>query len=141
MMAEVMEVALDNITTTIESLPAVSDPDFAPRANRVLADLRKIEASATRAASAATGDSSIAIVLGAVRKTYRDLMLRAARGPAATLGQQLFAARHRNELSIDEFANAAGVNVEAIRAAEGEATLDTATVAVLTAAVTALTGR
>lgn len=141
MMAEVVEVALANITTTIESLPATSDPDFAPRANRILADLRKIESSTTRAANAATGDSSVAIILGAVRKTYRDLMLRAARSPGATLGQQLFAARHRNELSIEELANAAGVQVEAIRAAEGEATLDADTISALTTALTFLTAR
>jgi DNA-binding transcriptional regulator YiaG len=138
LMAEVMEVALSNIATTIDALPAPTDPDFTARANRVLADLRKLEASAAVAARTATGDPSMAKILGAVRKTYRELMLRAARAPGATLGQQLFAARHRSELSIDEFANAAGVPVEAIRAAEGEAALPPGTVAALTAALSNL---
>lgn len=138
MMAEVVQVALDNITTTIASLPAASDPDFTPRVNNILSDLRRIEASAAHAARAATGDSSIALILGAVRKTYKDLMLRAARSPGATLGQQLFAARHRAELTIDELANAAGVPVEAITAAEAETALDAATATSLSAVLASL---
>lgn len=141
MMAEVVKVALDTITTTITSLPATSDPDFTPRANHVLSDLRRLEASAAQAARLATGDSSVALILGAVRKTYKDLMLRAARAPGATLGQQLFAARHRAELTIEELANAAGVPVEAITAAEAEASLDPTTTAALTAALGSLSMR
>ena len=135
LMAEVMEVALSNIAMTVESLPAPADPDFTARTTRVLADLRTLEASAAAAARTATGNSSMAKILGAVRKTYRELMLQAARAPGATLGQQLFAARHRSELSVEEFANAAGVPVEAIRAAEAEAALPPGTVAALTAAL------
>ena len=138
LMAEVMEVAVSNVATTIEALPAPTDPDFTPRASRVLADLRKLEASAAASARTATGDPSMAKILGAVRKTYRELMLRAARAPGATLGQQLFAARHRSELSIEEFANAAGVPVEAIRGAESEAALAPGTVAALEAALSNL---
>ncbi|MFV1504230.1 FHA domain-containing protein [Mycobacterium kansasii] len=141
MMAEVINVALDNITTTIKSLPATSDPDFTPRVNQVLSDLRRIEASAAQAARLATGDSSVALVLGAVRKTYKDLMLRAARAPGATLGQQLFAARHRAELTVGELANAAGVPVEAITAAEAEVCLDATTAAALAAALASLSVR
>jgi hypothetical protein len=141
MLAEVLEVALNNITSTIESLPAIADPDFTSRANPILADLRKLESSAARAARAATGDSALAKVLGGVRKTHKNLMLRAARAPGATLGQQLFAARHRTELRIDEVANAAGVPVEAVAAAEDGAALDDATVAALAAALASLTGR
>jgi transcriptional regulator with XRE-family HTH domain len=141
MMAAVIEVALDNIARTIESLPAVSDADFAPRANRVLAVLRKLEASATQAARAATGDSAVAVTLGAVRKTYKDLMLRAAQAPSATLGQKLFAARRRAELSVDEFANAVGVPAAAITAAEAEMAVDAGSAAVLAAAVNALNAR
>lgn len=141
LMAEVVTVALDNITTTIKSLPDTSDPDFTPRANQVLSDLRRIEASAAQAARVATGDSSVALILGAVRKTYKDLMLRAARAPGATLGQQLFATRHRAELTIDELANAAGVPVEAITAAEAEASLDATTAAALSAVLASMNAR
>jgi transcriptional regulator with XRE-family HTH domain len=138
MMTEIVEAALDNITTTIESLPAVYDPEFTARANPILAGLRRIEGSAARAAHAAAGDTSVALSLGTVRKTYKDLMLHAARAPGATIGQQLFAARHRVELSVEEIANAAGVPVEAITTAEAEAPLDADTTAALTATLNAL---
>jgi transcriptional regulator with XRE-family HTH domain len=138
LMAEVMEVALSNIAMTIEALPAPTEPDFIVRSSRVLADLRTLEASATAAARSAAGNSSMAKILGAVRKTYRELMLQAARAPGATLGQRLFAARHRSELSVEEFANAAGVPADAVRAAEGEGALPPGTVAALTAALSNL---
>jgi DNA-binding transcriptional regulator YiaG len=138
LMAEVMEVALSNIAMTIEALPAPTEPDFTARSGRVLADLRTLEASAAAAARSAAGNSSMAKILGAVRKTYRELMLQAARAPGATLGQQLFAARHRSELSVEEFANAAGVPADAVNAAEGEGALPPGTVAALTAALSSV---
>jgi DNA-binding transcriptional regulator YiaG/ribosome-binding protein aMBF1 (putative translation factor) len=138
LMAEVMEVALSNIAMTIDSLPAPTDSDFTARSGRALADLRTLEASAAAAARTATGSSSMAKILGAIRKTYRELMLQAARAPGATLGQQLFAARHRSELTVDEFANAAGVPADAVRSAESEAALPPGTVAALTAALASL---
>jgi transcriptional regulator with XRE-family HTH domain len=140
LMTEVVEVALNNITTTIGSLPAISDPEFTPRASGILADLRRIETSAARLARATTGDPSVVLILAAVRKTYTDMMLRAARATGATLGQQLFAARHAAELSIEEIANAAGVPVEAATAAESEAPLDVNTTAALSTMLTSLNG-
>jgi hypothetical protein len=62
--------------------------------------------------------------LSAVRKMYRELMLRAARAPQPTFGQQLFAARHRAELTTEEAANAAGVSADAINAAEADRSLN-----------------
>lgn len=55
-----------------------------------------------------------------VRRAYNDLMLRAARSPSATLGQRLYGALHRAELSIDEAANAAGVATAVLQDAESE---------------------
>ncbi|KAA1248573.1 FHA domain-containing protein [Mycobacterium simiae] len=141
LMTDVVEVALDNLTEAIKDLPEVSDPAFSARAGRILANLRRIEASAAQAARAASGDPSVARVLGAVRRPYKDLMLRAARAPGATLGQRVFAARHRAELSADELANAAGVPVDVVMAAEAEAPLDADAVAALSAALNSLTGR
>ena len=51
---------------------------------------------------------------------YNELMLRAARSPSATLGQRLYAARHRAELSIEEAANAAGISTAFLQDAESE---------------------
>lgn len=141
LMTDIVEAALDNLTEAIKDLPDVSNPEFSDRAGRILANLRRIEASAAQAARAASGDPSVARVLGAVRRTYKDLMLRAARAPGATLGQRVYAARHRGELSTEELANAAGVPIDVVRAAEAEGPLSADAVAALSAAVNSLTGR
>jgi transcriptional regulator with XRE-family HTH domain len=121
LMAQAVEVALGAIGTQIDALPKPSDADFTARATPVLADLRKLELVAANAARTAKGAPDVAVVLSGVRRTYRDLMLRAARSPRATFGQKLFAARHRAELSVEEAANAAGVSVDTINAAEADA--------------------
>ena len=46
--------------------------------------------------------------------------VRAARSPSATLGQRLYGARHRAELSIEEAANAAGISTALLQDAESE---------------------
>jgi transcriptional regulator with XRE-family HTH domain len=141
LMAEAVEVALATITTAIESLPEPTGPDFGHRAAAVLADLRRLEAVAAGAARSAKGAPEVALVLSAVRRCHRDLMLRAARAPRATIGQRLYATRHRAELTAEEFANAAGVPVDVITAAEAEVPLDANTTRALSAALTSLTRR
>ena len=108
LMAQALDVALGTIGTQIDSLATLPDTEFTHRAGLILADLRKLEQIAATAARAATGAPDVAMSLSAVRRIYRDLMLRAAQAPQATFGQRLFAARHRAELSSQEAANAAG---------------------------------
>jgi DNA-binding transcriptional regulator YiaG len=141
LMAEAVEMALTTIGAAIAALPDVSDSAFSARAATTLADLRRLESLAADAASSARGAPEVALVLSAVRKTYKDLMLRAARAPGATLGQRLYAARYRAELSPEEVANAAGVPLEVLAAADAEAPLDADTVAALSATLSALTRR
>ena len=103
---------------------AETDPDVARAggavASPILADLRKLEAVASNAARNARGAPSVVLALSSVRRAYNDLMLRAARSPSATLGQRLYGARLRAELSIDEAANAAGVPTAVVQDAESE---------------------
>lgn len=120
LMAEAVELAMHTIGSAIAALPKPSDPDFTPRATAILGDLRKLESVAASAARSAKGTPSVALALSAVRRRYNDVMLRAARSPAATLGQRLYGARHRAELSAEETANAAGLPVDAIVAVESE---------------------
>jgi hypothetical protein len=61
--------------------------------------------------------------------------------PGATLGQRLYAARCRAELTAEEIANAAGVPVDVITAAEAEVPPNPDTVAALSAALHSLTRR
>ncbi|MDD4865608.1 MAG: FHA domain-containing protein [Mycobacterium sp.] len=135
------ELAFATIKTAIGSLPDSSDPAFAERSAAVLADLRRLEGLCASAATTTKGDPDIALVLGAVRKCYKDLMLRAARSPAATLGQQLYAARHRHELSVEETANAAGVPVKVIEDIEAGIPLDDKVVAAVSTVLAALNQR
>ena len=141
LMAEAVEVALTTINTAIESLPAPSEPDFSHRAASILGDLRKLETVAAGAARSAKGAPEVALVLSGVRRCYKDLMLRAARAPGATLGQRLYAARYRAELTVEETANAAGVPAEVITAAEAEVPLDAETARALSAVLASLTRR
>jgi transcriptional regulator with XRE-family HTH domain len=135
------QVALTTIKSAITTLPDLSDPTFSDRAGILLADLRRLETVAASAAQSTEGAPDITLTLGAVRRCYRELMLRVARAPGATLGQQLYAARQRYELNREETANAAGVPVSAVEAAEAEIALDDKTTAAITAAITALNRR
>ena len=120
LMAEAVELAMHAIATALDALPKDSQPEFAHKASPILADLRKLEAVAANAARNARGAPSVVLALSSVRRAYNDLMLRAARSPSATLGQRLYGARHRAELSIDEAANAAGVPTAVVQDAEAE---------------------
>lgn len=138
LMAQAVDVALGTIRTQIDALPPQSDPGFTSRVGPILTDLRKLEQVAASAARSARGAADVAMSLSAVRKLYRDLMLRAARAPQPTFGQRLYAARQRAELTTEEAANAAGVSEAAIDAAEADGPLsaeDTAAVQTLLASL------
>lgn len=141
LMADAVELALETVNDAIEKLPDTSDATFSASIGKSLADLRRLEAVAANAAAIAKGNPDLALLLSSVRRRYKDLMLRAARAPGATLGQQLYAARYRAELSVAETANAAGVPVEVITAAEADVPVDDKTRAALSTALNALTRR
>ncbi len=130
LIAGTVEVAMTTLGAAIESLPADEDPDFAARALVILADLRKLESVVARAAQRSRGTADVVLALRSVRGRYDDLMFRAAGAPGATLGQRLYAARRRANLSAAETANAAGLPVElvnAVEAGEKATEADTAT--------------
>lgn len=139
LMADALEISLTTINAAIEALPAPADPDFSARVSTVLADLRRLESVAANAAQTTTGASEVALMLSAVRKTYKDLTLRASRAPGASFGQRFYAARCRSELSVEEAANTAGVTVDAVTSAEADISLDPATMAALASALNVLT--
>jgi transcriptional regulator with XRE-family HTH domain len=120
LMAETVELAMHSISAGIAQLPDPDQPDFTPRATAILGDLRKLEKVAASAARNAKGTPSIILALSNVRRTYNDLMMRAARSIDATLGQRLYEARHRAELSLEEAANGAGLPIATLEDAEAE---------------------
>jgi transcriptional regulator with XRE-family HTH domain len=117
-MAETTAMALENIQTNIATLPPPSDAAFQGAVGGLIGNLSRLEALATNASRGAVGADEMFRVLVAVRRTRRDLMLRAAKSPDATVGQRLYAARHHAELSVEEAAAMAGLSPDDIIAAE-----------------------
>ncbi|MBX7451905.1 FHA domain-containing protein [Mycolicibacterium sp. 3033] len=120
LMAQAVELALSGIAARIEQLDNLPADRHHAAVSELLGELRNLENVASAAASMATRAPSVLIALSEVRRAYRALMLRAAKDPDATAGQKLFAARDRSELTATEAANAAGVTVEEIQAAEAD---------------------
>ncbi|RDH77374.1 transcriptional regulator [Mycolicibacterium moriokaense] len=116
--AGTVDVAMTTLGAAIESLPAASDPDFCDRATVILTDLRKLESVVARAAQRSRGTADVVLALRTVRGAYDELMFRAAGSAGATLGQRLYAARRRANLTAAETANAAGLPVEMVDAVE-----------------------
>jgi transcriptional regulator with XRE-family HTH domain len=140
LIAGTVEVAMTTLGAAIDSLPADDDPEFSARATVILAELRKLEAVVARAAQRSRGTPDVVLALRTVRGGYDELMFRAAAAPAATLGQRLYAARRRANLSAAETANAAGLPVELVHAVEaGEPAADADTGA-LNALIASLDG-
>jgi hypothetical protein len=113
--------AIHMFSAAIESLPDPSEPGFADRAAVILSSLRKLEATLSKAARRSRTTPSVVLALAETRRRYNDLMERAATAPGSTLGQRIYAARRRADLSAQETANGVGLprdQLEAIEAGE-----------------------
>jgi transcriptional regulator with XRE-family HTH domain len=119
LIAQAIVTAVGAFGSSVTSLPPDDDPAFIPRVTVILADLRQLEAVASRAARIRVTPALIK-ALSTVRRLYDDLMMRAAGAPHATLGHRLYAARRGANLTIPETAQAAGVSEQAIRQAEAD---------------------
>lgn len=139
-MAEASTLALEAIRGRVALLPDPADPAFAGAAGAILDELRRLERLTGRVARDAVGAPQIAVTLATIRAAYRDLMLTAAASPHATLGQRLFAARHRGGLSEAEAATAAGITAETIANAEAGQPISAADVAAIETLLAALGG-
>jgi transcriptional regulator with XRE-family HTH domain len=120
LIAQAVVAAVNTLGAAIDSLPPVDDPGFTPRVTAILADLRKLEAVAARAARISKMTPALINALSTVRRRIDELAMRSATAPGATLGQRLYAARRRANLTIAETAQAAGVSDDTIVSAEAE---------------------
>lgn len=125
--AETLGLALASFVDSIGELPAPSDIAFAPRATSILLDLHKLERLAARAVRQTRGSPAVIKALSTVRRRYDDLMLLAADSPGATLGQRLYAARRRANLTTAEAAAALGATADLVEAVESGLAVDPAT--------------
>jgi transcriptional regulator with XRE-family HTH domain len=128
LIAQAVITAVHTLDGAVEALPATDDSDFIPRVTAILADLRQLEAVAARATRISKVTPTLIKALGTVRRQIDDLTMRAASAPRATLGQRIYAARRRANLTIAETAQAAGISEEDLLKAEAEQPLSTAAI-------------
>jgi transcriptional regulator with XRE-family HTH domain len=133
LIAQAVEAAVNTLGATIAALPALDDPDFTPRATAILTDLRQLEQVAARAARIGRVTPPLIKALSTVRRELHELTMLAAAAPTASLGQRVYAARRRANLTIAETAQAAGVPEEAIAKAELEQPVPAPTAALIEA--------
>jgi transcriptional regulator with XRE-family HTH domain len=138
LIAQAVLTAANTLGSTMDAMPPVTDPDFIPRVTAILADLRQLEAVASRAARISQVTPALIKALSAVRHQIDELTMRAATAPGATLGQRLYAARRLANLTIEETAQAAGVPEDVITRAETEHPVDAAAVHAIDALISAL---
>ncbi len=135
LIAQAVAAGVDGCRLAIAALPPVEDPDFTARLAPILADLRQLEAIAVQATHISRITPEFIKALGAVRRYHEELMLLGASAPGATLGQRLYAARRRANLSTEETAQAAGVAEELVVRAEAEEALPAVAVKAITALI------
>ena len=120
LIAQAVAAAVDTCSLAIATLPQPGDPEFPERLALILSDLRQVEAIAVRATRISRITPELINALSTVRRSYNELMMLGASAPGATLGQRLYAARRRANLSTLETAQAARVDEEMIARAEAE---------------------
>ena len=133
-----VEAAMYMFVDALDALPDPSDSKFLKRAEVILTGLRKLEASLSRAASRRRATPSVVVALSETRGRYNELMERAAAAPGSTLGQRMYTARRRADLSVQEAANGVGLRPDLLAAIEaGEPTTqdETAKIKTLIAAL------
>ncbi|WP_422743658.1 transcriptional regulator [Mycobacterium sp. WMMD1722] len=120
LIAQAVVTAVHTLGAAAENLPPVEHPDFVPRVTAILADLRALESVAAQAARISRVTPALIRALSSVRRRIDELTVLGATAPGATLGQRLYAARRRTNLTLEETAQAAGVSADEIAAAEAE---------------------
>lgn len=118
LIAQAVDTAVHTLGSTIGALPPPDAADFTPRVTAILSDLRQLEAVAASAARIGRVTPTLLRSLSMVRRQIDELTVLSATSPTATLGQRLYAARRRANLTIAETAQAAGVAEDVIAAAE-----------------------
>jgi transcriptional regulator with XRE-family HTH domain/DNA-binding XRE family transcriptional regulator len=120
LIAQAVEAAVNALGVTIDALPPMDDPGFTPRVTAILTDLRQLEQVAVSATRIGRITPALLKSLSLVRRELDELTMLAATAPTASLGQRVYAARRRANLTIAETAQAAGVPDDVIAHAESE---------------------
>jgi transcriptional regulator with XRE-family HTH domain len=135
---EALDAAAHSLRSVVAALPSLDDPSFTPQVTLVLADLRQLEAVASRAARLGAMTPALVKTLAGMRRQYDDVMQLASTAPNATLGQRFYTARRRASLSIAEAAQIAEVGEDVVALVESEGAVTSADAAALESAIEAL---
>lgn len=123
LIAQAVVAAVDVCSLAIVALPPADDPEFIERSAPILADLRQLETVVVQAMRIGRITSELVRALRAVRHYRDELMVLGATAPSAPLGQRLYAARRRANLSTLEIAQVAGIDEQQILRAEADETM------------------
>jgi hypothetical protein len=120
-----VKAAMHMYTAAIESLPDTGNGEFPARAAVILNGLRMLEGAVADAARRSRPTPTVVVALSNIRASYNELMGRVATAPGSTLGQRLYVARRRADLSVQEAANGVGLRSDLLEAIEaGEPTTE-----------------
>jgi transcriptional regulator with XRE-family HTH domain len=112
-----LEMAVQAVSSAIESLPPPDDPQYWPEVVTQLRDLRKLDATASAAARFSPTEAVLS-QLRTVRRVYDRLIRAASIARPDEYGPRLYVTRTSAQMSIEEAAAAAGVSDEMIAAVE-----------------------
>lgn len=138
LLAAALTSAAQALGAVIETLPSADDPQFGGRVTATLADLRQLEAVASKAARVGPPMLDLLRALATIRRHYDELMRAAAAGPDATLGQRVYAVRRLNALTDAEMATVCGVSDDVLTRVQAELQLTPEESAALETAVAQL---
>ena len=113
-LAHFAETTLAQAKAQRAELPATTSRKYPSEIGKLVSSLSNLEALLHTASSA----PEVRSVFLRVRTELREVMLEAATAPHATVGQQLFAARDRARLSVEDAAVMAGVPAASVIAFE-----------------------
>lgn len=134
------ELTLGALKARVAALSVVTSSTYNDEA-ALLADLRRLESSVLDVIRTTKEPSGLVLLLSDVRRTYTDLVMRAASAPDAPLSVRLYATRRHAELSQDETATAAGVDADAVIDAEANRDISPVAAAALETFLAELGGR
>jgi transcriptional regulator with XRE-family HTH domain len=112
-----LEMAVQSIAKSAETLPPPDDPQYWPVVVDTLRDLRRLDTTVV-SASRVSPTEAVLTQLRAVRRIYDAVIRAAAIARPNEYGPQLYLARTSAQMSNEEAAAAAGVSEEMITAVE-----------------------
>lgn len=138
LVVDALQVQLPHMKKRISALPAVTAPTFAETSSQLAAEIQRLSAVAEESARTSKGLLT-GVLLSEYRRSHNELIALIATAPAAPLNHRLYAARNHAALTRQELADAAGVPLAAVEAAESAQPVEAGLIVKLEETINALT--